>query len=166
MYKCADKINICLHITSDILSHMSKSCRHVQLCYTHRLEFTGQSFLHLSICINTKIWFWNNSALFTFSCCISIGKWLVGSLPHEFPLILVVVPTTLDDLLVKALDGLRHLDFAERRVETADVKEAHRRCQHTAKEWIKILVGIRRFATWGTTGRKGKEKRRGVWFVD
>ena len=146
MYKCADKINICLHITSDILSHMSKSCRHVQLCYTHRLEFTGQSFLHLSICINTKIWFWNHSALFTFSCCISIGKWLVGSLPHEFPLILVVVPTTLDDLLVKALDGLRHLDFAERRVETADVKEAHRRCQHTAKEWIKNLVGIRRFA--------------------
>ena len=58
----------------------------------------------------------------TFRGGVGVGEGLVGSLSHEGPRVLLVVPAALDDLLVQLLQRFRHLDLTEGSVQAADVE--------------------------------------------
>ena len=76
----------------------------------------------------------------TFSSGVGVGERLVRPLPHEGPLVLLVVPTALDDLLVQLPQSFVHLDFPEGRVQAADVQVADLLGKHPTSYYFLLLL--------------------------
>ena len=72
----------------------------------------------------------------TFRGGVGVGEGLVGSLSHEGPLVLLVVPAALDDLLVQLPQRFCHLDLTERRVQAADIEKPDLLGKHPKKQCL------------------------------